>query len=44
MRTCGLKTIDFIIKTRISKKVFFVKEKYLTIGVLSDSIFKVIVK
>ena len=30
VKTHGRKTVDFIRKTRISKKVLFVKEKYLT--------------
>lgn len=30
MRTHGRKTVEFIVKTRISKKVLLVKEKYLT--------------
>jgi len=44
VRTCARKTVDFIEKTQVSKKVFFVKEKALTKVCTYAKLFKVIVK
>lgn len=44
MRIYAHKTVDFIVKNMLLKKVLFVKEKYLTIGHLFSKMFKVIVK
>lgn len=44
MRTYGYETVVFTGKTGVSKKVFTVKEKYLTTGDLFSRIVNVIVK
>ena len=44
VRTHGCETVDFIEKTRLRKKVLFVKEKSLTKVHPDGKVYKVIVK